>query len=229
MPDLLRFHASLLGQIPDFQGCAVINASGEETGFIHRSNKFHDFLKKRGYTLTESATDMRTGLVTTVCIDKQRNTVERVAGASFCPSVVVAGLAAFVKNGRLEMPSLTVLHDLDSPSLAARFPWLSEAIRFTNKCLRFADVSVQGRVSYPLSVEVKKAWNEFYKTSGSIWLSAPSFDIDWKEELPASAPAEKQEMRPLEVVKMMKGHPKNDASTDLSFRESRLIMSFRPM
>lgn len=227
--DLLRFYAPVLGEIPEFKGSAFISPYSRETGFIHKSARLHEYLQKKGYEITASSSDMRSGVVTTVCIDPEDHIVERVLGAAFCPSVTVGGMAAFERDGRLEMPRLTKLSKIANDSVGERFPWIPAAITFANRCMQFGDLSVPGIVRYSTSIEVKKAWNEFFRASSFLWVCAPSFDIGWKEELPEDEPAEAEKApNPLDVIRMMKTHPKNDREIDMSFRHSTMMESFRP-
>lgn len=228
LQDILKYHASVLGNIPGFRACAFINAHGPETGFIHRGREFLDHLGECGYETVSAFSDMKSGLFSTMCLEGRRHVVERVLASAFCPSVSLCGMTAFERDGMLEMPSLTLLPNLgDCPDEKRRFPWLEAAVVFANKCIRFADNTTPGYVRYILNADVKRSWNEFFEKSGFLWSAAPFFEIDWREQLPEVSEKKDDSVSFRKIVMEMKGHPKNDAAVDISFRDSLVTDSFR--
>ena len=229
MYDLLKYHAPILGGIPTFSDCAFIGAGGRETGFIHRDGRLHEKLSSSGYDTLASMKDVKSGVYSTVCTDPSAHLVERVIAAMFCSAVAVTGLVAVERNERLEMPSITVMASIDDESLKQRLPWLTAAVVFANKCSKYGDLSTHGTASYSLNLDVKKAWNEFMKNAPGLFLYGPRYTIGWKEELPVDNEIEEKRLSPIEVVKMMKTHPKNDREVDVSlFRSSLAIDWIKP-
>jgi len=222
--DLLKFHSFALASVREISSFAFVVAPTRETGFIYRDRGLETKIADAGYETLVSMKDAKTGLYSAVCQDPTLSVVERVLSACvITPQVSVVSMVASEQDGRLEMPALTVASEVRDKN-APLFPWIEGAVKFANKCSRYADLSVPGRAKYTLNSEVKRAWNEFHENSFGLFLYAPRYNVTWREELGTGTGEEERHepaLKNAEVIKRMRAHPKEDKGVDVSsFRES---------
>lgn len=225
--DLAGFFLSSVKRNRSFTSLAVIDPFSDRTVFLRSETRTAEVSARimAAYETVEEMKDPKSGITAVICEDRFAYVVERTVAASFCDFVQVQGMSAFEESGRLVVPALTLMNS--APETAAeRFPWTVAAIRFANRTTSLVDSTDGGYFKYPLSVEVKEAWNEFFDASPGLWCSAPRYEVGWRDILHREDEEPVFSKHPLSVLLDIRKHPKNDPELNLGFRSCRLLNSW---